>query len=197
MKWLFKPWMGSRQTRLSRNSPFRWVGWTGGRTVARVAVLKVKGCWILAESRHAGWGRLTFCICPSIHPQKNPHWSSLWILSNHCVGFCLLFFSFFLKRRLLHTTGATCRLQLYSMTWWPQCGIITSRRWGGRFFWHVLSIGFSFFYCTSEGDCCLDGAVCVGGGGDQQLQEDMPATTWLVTSLFIFIFLTIVFYIDK
>lgn len=59
------------------------------------------------------------------------------------------------------------------------------------------SYRFSLFYCTSEGDCCLDGAVCVVGGGDQQLQDDMPATTWLVTSVFIFIFLTIELYIDK
>lgn len=104
-------------------------------------------------------------------------------------------FFFFLKQSPLHTTGATCRVQLYSMTWWPQCGIIASRSWGGRFFWHVRLVSL-FFYCASEGDCCRGGAVCVGGARDQRLVDDMLATTWLVTSVFFF-FTDSIFYMDK
>lgn len=115
---------------------------------------KVKGCWMLAESCQAGCGRLTFCICLSIRPQKNPHWSGLRILANQCVFFPLFFLSFFFLNRACCTPQAPHVDSDY--TAW-QCGI-TSRRWGGRFFSHVLLF---FFFCQHEGECCLDGVVHV------------------------------------
>lgn len=135
--------------------PIGRAGDTALWAVVNDGVLKVKGCRVLAESRHAGRGSLTFCILPLIHPQKNPHWSGLWIPGNQGV--------FLETEPAAHRHPKQNPIIQHDMmaTVWDYY----QQKMRRCFFWHLL-LGF----CGSEGDFGWGEAVCAGGEtGDSKL----------------------------
>lgn len=200
MKWPFKPWMGSRQKNAALKELAVPMGRLGGRANSG-ARCRAKGQRLLDTRREPSrrLRQVNLLHLPIDSPTEestlirpvDPQQSLCWFFPS---------FSFFSS---FFWNGACCTPQAplvdSNYTAWHDghsVGLLPAEDEGGVSSDTSYRFLF-FFYRTSEGDCCLDGAVCVGGGGDQQLQDDMPATTWLVTSVFIFIFLTIVFYIAK
>lgn len=102
-----------------------WLNWgTPLWAVVNDALLKVKGYWILAESHHALWGRLTFASPYWFTPPKNPYRFGPWTSWNPWL-FCKQSWD------ASHTHKQASRIQFHSMTWSLQYVIITHRKWVG------------------------------------------------------------------